>query len=68
MRRKLCSEILGRESINVDGTRSRDRGTGPQLDEKLDNSIPVNTFHRVTFRNTRNSLAIVSRDTYALTV
>lgn len=58
MRRKLCSEILGRESINVDKTRSRDRGTDPQLDEKLDNSIPANAFHTAAFHNARNLLAV----------
>lgn len=49
MRRKLRFEILGRESINIDKTRS----LGPQHDDRLNNLIPVNAFHIVTFHTAR---------------
>lgn len=63
MHRKLRFEILGRESINIDKTRS----LGPQHDDRLNNLIPSKyvSYSYVShsmFHNTRNLFAN-TRDT-----
>lgn len=55
MRRKLCFEILGRESINIDKTRS----LGQQHDDRLNNLIPVNAFHIVKFHTVRFTIRVI---------